>query len=292
MKQEISTDRARDLAGGRGRELPQSEFRRIAKLLQDTAGIELSDAKLPMVHSRLSARLKVLKMQSYGEYCNFLESNRGSEERLEMLSVLTTNVTRFFREPHHFDYMRKTIVPTLVEQMRQGRPARIWSAGCSTGEEPYSIALTFLEKVPNIAKLKFSIYASDIDPVVLEKASTGIYRDLALSQVPSALKSRYFRPVTERPGHFQVSPEMKQLITFKRLNLMDQWPFKEPFDLIMCRNVVIYFAQEVKDRIWPRFLQQTRPGGWLITGHSERLPADALRNADQVTTTGYRRHEA
>jgi len=273
-------------------ELAHAEFSRIAQLLQAEAGIELTAGKLPLVHSRLSSRLRILGIRSYGDYCNFIESSEGKHERLEMLSVLTTNVTRFYREPHHFEYIATEMMPELLSAMRAGAPVRIWSAGCSTGEEPYTLALTFLNAVPDIARYDFKIQATDIDPAVLRTAEKGVYPAHSIAQVPEAQKTRFFSCFDQRRDIWEVGPEVRSLVSFDRLNLIGNWSFSRPFDIIMCRNVVIYFAAETKTLVWSRFLKNVRPGGLLITGHSERLSPDALALTNTVHTTTYRRLSA
>ncbi len=279
-------------APGASRDLSQADFQRIAAVLQREAGIELTDGKLPLVHSRLSARLRSLGLKSYRDYCAFVESAEGTAERLEMLSVLTTNVTRFFREPHHFDYLREDLIPQLAARLRKGDGSRVWSAGCASGEEPYSLALTFLNAFPDIARHDFRILASDIDPAILRIAAAGVYPARSLAQVPDAQKKKYLLPSSEVSDAWQVGPEIRALVTFRRLNLIADWPFQRKFDLIMCRNVVIYFGTDAKAMIWPRFVHQLQPGGWLITGHSERLSREAADLTEPLYTTTYRRREA
>ncbi|MDF0600071.1 protein-glutamate O-methyltransferase [Psychromarinibacter sp. C21-152] len=269
-----------------------AEFHRIAAVLLREAGIELTEGKLPLVHSRLSGRLRSLGLRRYSDYCDYIESGDGEAELLEMLSVLTTNVTRFFREPHHFEYLRKHKMPELVAALKSGGRVRVWSAGCASGEEPYTLALTFLQEMPDIARYDFRILASDIDPAILRQAAAGLYPDRSLAQVPEPQRQRYFQPVADRPGCWKVGPEMRALITFRRLNLIGDWPFTRPFDVIMCRNVVIYFGAETKAQVWSRLVEQLRPGGWLITGHSERLSDAAAAATELLYTTTYRRREA
>ncbi|WP_172293909.1 protein-glutamate O-methyltransferase CheR [Pseudoruegeria sp. HB172150] len=279
-------------ASTKSRELSLAEFHRIADLLLREAGIELTESKLPLVHSRLSGRLRSLGLTTYRAYCDFIEGIDGETERLEMLSVLTTNVTRFFREPHHFDYLRQHMIPELRITLQSGGSVRIWSAGCASGEEPYTLALTFLQEIPDIARYDFRILASDIDPAILQLASAGTYSSRSLAQVPQDQKDRYFRPCTDDPDSWQVGSELQSLITFRRLNLIGEWPFKRKFDVIMCRNVVIYFGAETKAAVWKRFVENLHPGGWLITGHSERLTDCAATLTEPLYTTTYRRREA
>lgn len=280
-------------AGGSGRrDLSPEEFRRIAALLQREAGIELTEGKLPLVHSRLSGRLRSLGLGSYAAYCDFIEGADGEAERLEMLSVLTTNVTRFYREPHHFDYLRQHMIPDLAQVLRRGGAVRVWSAGCASGEEPYTLGLTFLQEMPDIARYDFRILASDIDPAILRLAAAGTYSLRSLGQVPKGQLEQYFHRNEAASDSWDVGPELRGLITFRRLNLIGTWPFTRQFDVIMCRNVVIYFAAQTKADIWSRMVAALRPGGWLLTGHSERLSEQAAAQTEPLYTTTYRRREA
>ena len=265
------------------------DFRRIAAMLHADAGIFLPEAKSTLVYSRLVKRLRALGLESFRDYCAFLDEAGGADERQQMMAALTTNVTRFFREPHHFDYLRTKVLPPLLEAARRGGRVRIWSAGCSKGHEPYSIAMTVLSLMPEAAERDVRILASDIDPNVVEEGRAGRYDRGALEGVPPADLKRFFRP--EGRGNetwYAVTDDMRRLVAFRELNLMGQWPMAGRFDVIFCRNVVIYFDEATQARIWDRFSEKLLPGGLLCIGHSERLSGPAQGRFTNVGITIYR----
>ena len=253
-------------------------------MLHEDAGIALSGSKATLVYSRLAKRLRVLGLESFRDYCAYLtEAGAGAGERQQMLAALTTNVTRFFREPHHFEHLKTHVLPSLLNKARAGGRVRIWSAGCSTGPEPYSIALTILSIMPEAAKYDIRILASDIDPNVVAEARRGIYAADAAEPIPADLRQRWMR----REGQaWSAGEELRALIAFRELNLIGNWPMNGRFDAIFCRNVVIYFEEETQSRIWSRFLPLLTPEVRLYIGHSERLsgPAAAAFVSDALTT--------
>ncbi len=281
------TGRAATSGTGFALDLSGRDFRRIADVMRRDTGIELPENKLPLVQSRIIRRLRALNLNDFQSYCDLIEQSKTGTERLEMLSALTTNITGFFRENHHFEYLRETCIPQLAEAVRAGRPVRIWSAGCSTGEEPYSLGLTFLDAVPDLSQWDFKILATDIDPAVLTMAINGYYSVSQLEKVPKALRERFFLSASTGRDEYQVRPELRDLITFRRLNMIENWPMSKSFDVIVCRNVVIYFGEETKSDIWTRLAQKLVPGGILITGHSERLSGPAACDMRLVSTTTY-----
>ncbi|MAQ39329.1 MAG: chemotaxis protein [Thioclava sp.] len=246
----------------------ESEFRAIAQLLHETTGIVLAPGKSSMVQSRLAKRLRTLGLAQYKDYIALVTSESGREERRQMVSALTTNVTHFFRENHHFESLRRIVLPTLLETARNGGRVRLWSAGSSNGQEAYSIAMTIAECAPDFAKLDLRILASDIDPLMIAAGSKGFYPAAAVAAVPETLRKKYFRPEGE---DFQIISELRDIVKFRELNLHDPWPMRGKFDVIFCRNVVIYFAPEAQVSLWKRFEEQLAPGGYLFVGHSERV---------------------
>ena len=263
------------------------DFRRIAAMLHSDAGIFLPEAKSTLVYSRLVKRLRVLGMESFRDYCAFLEESGGADERQQMMAALTTNVTRFFREPHHFDYLKTKVLPPLLEAAKKGGRVRIWSAGCSKGHEPYSMAMTVLSLMPEAADRDVRILATDIDPNVVEEGRAGLYDRAALEGVPPAEFKRFLRP-DGKGGSFSVSDEMRRLVSFRELNLMAQWPMAGQFDVIFCRNVVIYFDEATQAKVWQRFSEKLGAGGTLCIGHSERLSGPAMNRFTNVGITIYR----
>jgi chemotaxis protein methyltransferase CheR len=265
------------------------DFQRIAKMLHDDAGIALPEAKATLVYSRLAKRLRALGLGSFRDYCSILtqDGGRGAGERQQMLAALTTNVTRFFREPHHFDHLKTRVLPPLLDKARAGGRVRIWSAACSTGPEPYSIALTILRLMPDAANFDVRVLATDIDPNVLAEGKRGIYRDDAVEPIPQDLRTRWMKRVSEDGAlSWTAGEEMRRIVAFRELNLIGHWPMKGPFDAIFCRNVVIYFGEETQSKVWSRFKPLLSPLGRLYIGHSERLngPAASAFVTDGLTT--------
>ncbi len=203
-----------------------------------------------------------------------------------MLRALTTNVTRFFREPHHFEHLRTTVLPPLLAAARAGGRVRLWSAACSNGQEPYSLGLTVLDLLPNAAELDVRVLATDIDTDMVAAGRAGHYDADALSPVPAPLRSRWFRPAGDG---MEAGPELRRLVQFRELNLIGAWPMRGGFDAIMCRNVAIYFDADTQALVWSRFAPLLAPGTHLYIGHSERLSGPAAAGFVPAGTTIYRR---
>lgn len=266
--------------------LTRKDLAEIAGMIHSDAGIALNETKASLVYSRLSKRLRQIGLNSFRDYCALVGSAAGADERREMLSFLTTNFTRFFRENHHFEHLRTEVLPDLLTRARAGGRVRIWSSACSDGQEPYSIALTVLSMVPNVANYDFKILATDIDPKIIALAKAGVYDAQAIETVDAGMRSKWFSQTPEK--RWQVSDQVKQLITFKELNLMAQWPFRGQFDVIFCRNVVIYFDEATQAKIWVRYADLLPPGGHLYIGHSERLSGEGKDRFDNTGITTYR----
>ena len=256
------------------------DFRHIAQTLHAHAGIALSEGKAALVYSRLAKRLRVLGLRSFRDYCALIEGVEGVDERQAMTAALTTNVTRFYREPHHFDDLRDRVMPRLAERARAGGRVRLWSAACSNGQEPYSMAITVLAALPEAASLDVKILATDIDPNMIAEGKAGVYREDAVAPVPLDLRRKWFK---KSGAGWEVADELRELVAFRELNLIGDWPMKGKFDVIFCRNVVIYFDEPTQERIWSRFAPALVPGGTLYIGHSERVSGPA---ASQFETTG------
>jgi chemotaxis protein methyltransferase CheR len=268
------------------------DFRRIASILYADAGISLADSKATLVYSRLAKRLRALGLASFQDYCRLVGEQEGVDERQRMLAALTTNVTRFFREPHHFDHLRSKVLPRLAERARAGGRVRLWSAGCSTGPEPYSIAMTLLEALPEAVELDVRILATDIDPNVLAEAREGTYSDQALQPAPAEARRRWFRP--EKSGGqtlWRAGESLQSLIAFRELNLVaPPWPMRGRFDVIFCRNVMIYFDDATQRRVVGSLADHLQPGGQLYIGHSERVVPEERRLVSDGLTS-YRLRE-
>lgn len=269
--------------------LTRRDLAEIAAMIYADAGIYLNETKASLVYSRLSKHIRQLGLRDFRSYCELVSSPQGAADRREMLSFLTTNFTRFFRENHHFEHLRDEVLPGMVARLKAGGRARIWSAACSDGQEPYSIALTVLSAMPNIADYDFRILATDIDPKILAAARLGAYDENALETVSPQLRKQYFQPVTVNGRQkWQVTDPVKRLITFNELNLLANWPFKGRFDVIFCRNVVIYFDEPTQMRIWSRFSDLMTDGGYLYIGHSERVSGEAKASFDNTGITTYK----
>ncbi len=259
----------------------EDDFKQIAQILHSHAGIALAEGKAALVYSRLAKRLRSLGLRSFREYCALVEDKQGVDERQAMMAALTTNVTRYFREPHHFDHLRDVVMPKLDERARRGGRIRLWSAACSNGQEPYSMALTVLQALPDAANLDVKILATDIDPNMIAEGRAGIYREDAVTPIPLDLRRKWFKKAAG--GAWEVADELRTLVSFRELNLIGDWPMKGKFDVIFCRNVVIYFDEPTQERIWSRFAPLLEPGGTLYIGHSERVSGPG---ANLFETTG------
>ncbi|AQR62563.1 chemotaxis protein [Brevundimonas sp. LM2] len=253
-----------------------ADFRAIADLLYAASGIHLADAKATLVYSRIAKRVRKLRLESFRAYCDLLRSDPDHPEHAAMLSALTTNVTRFFREPHHFEHMTSDLLPPLIAKARAGGRVRLWSAGCSAGHEPYSMAMTLLDAFPEAARHDIRILATDIDPLVVEHARRGLYNDGDVEPIAAPLRSKFMN----RAGSgWQVAPALTELLSFGSLNLMEDWPMRGKFDAIFCRNVAIYFDEPTQTRLFTRFAERLTPDGRLYIGHSERSLIPQLTSA-------------
>ncbi len=258
--------------------LKPKEFQLFRDLIYKEAGISLGNSKQQLVESRLAKRLRSLNLTSYQSYYDYLmKSDPTGEERLKMINCLTTNKTDFFREDHHFKYLKSHVFPALEKRAAETgeRKLRIWSAACSTGEEPYTIATTVLDHFGpmSINGWDIRILASDVDTDVLAHAQKGVYAADRFNDVPKDVLKRYFiRTAKTEDAPFQVRPELQELITFRRINFIEpEWPINTVFDLIFCRNVMIYFDEVTQDRLLTRFSDVLIPEGHLFIGHSESI---------------------
>ncbi|MBI5740179.1 MAG: protein-glutamate O-methyltransferase [Nitrospirae bacterium] len=256
--------------------LSEKDFRRLSGFIHNECGIKMPEAKKVLLESRLRKRLRVLGMRSYSEYCDYLFSPEGTNSELvHMIDVVTTNKTDFFREPRHFDYLVRTALPELIS--RYGATIRrkyiVWSAGCSTGEEPYTLAMVLSEFAEKQHGFYFSILATDISTRVLQNAGLGIYKEDSVAPVPAALRMKYLLRSRDRNKNLvRIVHELRSLIKFRRLNFMgSDFGMKEPVDIIFCRNVIIYFDRPTQERLLNRFCHHLVPGGYLFMGHSETL---------------------
>ena len=252
------------------RPLGDREFHRICALMRERAGIELGDGKRVLCQTRLIRRLRALGLSSYAEYVALFDDPASPEHR-ELINALTTNVTSFFREMHHFEMLGNEILPALADKTHR---IRIWSAGCSSGEEPWSLAMIVREFFDSRPGYDVKILATDIDTDVLAKARAGVYGDDSVEPVSVARKKRFFaRGTGANRGLWRINEELRGLVTFNQLNLFAPWPMKGPFDVISCRNVIIYFDVPNKAKLLRGFHDKLAPGGHLMLGHSESMTA-------------------
>lgn len=286
MSPTLSQARARSLIDGGEYCLTAEDFRRISAMIHADAGISMPAHKATLVYSRLAKRLRILGLKDFSEYCALVASAEGSGERQEMLAALTTNVTRFYREPHHFEHLRTQILPPLIASALKGGRVRLWSAACSSGQEPYSIALTVLSLLPDAAQRDIRILATDIDPNMIAIGKSGLYDRSAIEPVPSDLRQRWFAPVEGDRGMVRIADQARALVEFRRLNLIGDWPMRGTFQAIFCRNVAIYFDDPTQGKIWSRMVTLLDPAGALYIGHSERVsgPAERKLRSDGITT--------
>ncbi len=258
--------------------LTQKEFNLFRELIYKEAGISLGDGKQQLVASRLSKRLRACDLTTFTQYYDFLKKgDPNGEERLRMINSLTTNKTDFFRESHHFEYLRRTVFPQLEKQARETgeRKIRIWSAACSTGEEPYTLAMTVLDHFgpTTFHGWDIRILASDVDTDVLAHAQKGLYEADRVADVPRDVLKRHFLKTSKDPeAPLRIRPELQEMITFRRINFIEPaWPIQTDFDIIFCRNVMIYFDEKTQDTLLTRFSEQLKPNGHLFIGHSESI---------------------
>jgi chemotaxis protein methyltransferase CheR len=253
--------------------LSTRDFGRLCNLIYDKAGIRLGTEKKTMLEVRIKRRLKALALRSYAEYCDFLFAHQGlKEELIPLIDVVTTNKTDFFREPGHFNFLVEKALPELTARAG-GRPLLIWSAGCSSGEEPYTLAMVLSEYAVTHPGFRFRILATDISTHVLEKAEMAVYSSDVVKPVPAALRRKYL--MTGRtPGstRVRVVPELRRLVEFRRLNFMDaDYGISEKADAIFCRNVIIYFDRQTQEQVLGKLARRLVPRGYLFVGHAETL---------------------
>jgi chemotaxis protein methyltransferase CheR len=252
-------------------EFGDHDFNELRGLVKRETGISLSDAKRELVYGRVSRRLRALGLENFRAYRQLLAEG-DPNEMIEFINAVTTNLTSFFREAHHFEYLKKSFFRANDAGARASRRIRIWSSACSTGEEPYSIAMTVREAVPDLRTWDIKILATDLDSDVLARAESGIYPAERLRGVESRRIAAHFNERRRDDSiYYEAKPELRNLITFRQLNLMHDFPMTGPLDVIFCRNVVIYFDKDTQRELFARMTPLQRPGDLLMLGHSESL---------------------
>ncbi len=254
--------------------LSSRDLNRLCRLIYEQSGITLSAEKKIMLEGRLKRRMNGLHLSSYREYCDYLFEGNGhdAEEMVHLIDAVTTNKTDFFREKTHFDFLVTTVLPELTAGDRNAREVMIWSAGCSTGEEPYTLAIVLSQYGESHAGFRFRILATDISTRALAKAELGVFPAEVVRPVPAELQRKYFMRSRDRESKLlRVIPELRQMIEFRRLNLMEEFGMPELADAIFCRNVIIYFDRPTQERLFHKFSRQLAEGGYIFVGHSESL---------------------
>lgn len=268
-------------------ELSDRDFQAIAKLVKQETGIVLGPHKKNLVYGRLAKRLRLHRLEDFGSYLELLQGPDSAVEFREMLNAITTNLTAFFREGHHFEMLEREILPSLMrKRTKAGQRLRLWSSACSSGEEAYSMAMAVAAVLPQVPDCDVKILATDIDTHMVRTAAAGIYDAKRIETVPPRFKPRFLKDIGD--GRYQVTDELKSLVVFRELNLFDRWPMKGPFDVILCRNVMIYFDRPSQDQLFDRFADYMSHDGWLMIGHSESVPA-ANRRLVRSGKTAYRK---
>lgn len=260
------------------------DFAFFARLVYEKSGIVLAEHKKSMMFSRLVRRVRELRLGSFKAYGELLRGPEGEAEVGDFINAMTTNLTKFFREDHHFEFLESTALPRAVQRATQDgtRRIRLWSAGCSSGEEPYSIAICLRRAATALRDHDVRLLATDLDTNMVARAAAGVYPRAAVSELPPHWRNGHFRATDKTREQVAVDDALRERITFRPLNLLHDWPMSGPFDVIFCRNVMIYFDGPTKARLINRLADLIQPGGWLFIGHSETL----LDHQDRLRLVG------
>jgi len=276
--------------------MTQAEFSRFSEFIIGQSGIKMPPSKKIMLEARLQKRLRTLGISNFRDYYDHILGKDGGDELVHMLDAVTTNKTDFFREPVHFTYLAQTILPECIAERElskgRGKPFAVWSAGCSTGEEPYTLAMVLSDFAGLHPSFRFSILATDISTKVLDRAREAVYDADRVAAVPLAMKQKYLlRSKDPSKGAVRIVPELRSIVQFKRLNLMEEaFSFSEPVDVIFCRNVIIYFDRKTQEQLITRFCKVLKTNGHLFLGHSESIHGFTLP-LRRLTSTVYRKTE-
>ena len=271
-------------------ELSDNDFSRVSRVVYEHCGINLKSEKRALVQSRLAKLVRSSGFSSYSDYLDYVLRDPDNAEFTDFIDRLSTNLTSFFRENRHFDYLKSSVLPRLTAGSAAPR-VRCWSAGCSSGQEPYSLAMTIAEFIPEAKRANVKILASDISTQMVSTAKMGRYPKAKLDGIDSALLKKYFSPAQGAGSKdYQVSNELRKMIVFKQINLMKPWPITTMVDIIFCRNVMIYFDKQTQQSLINRFYDQLVPGGMLFIGHSESL-SGTKHSFKYMEPTIYRKEE-
>ncbi|MGE4521168.1 MAG: protein-glutamate O-methyltransferase CheR [Acetobacter sp.] len=268
-------------------EYTDNDFQRVRGIAFEEAGISLPVSKKTLVYSRLSRRLRELGYHSFHAYLDFVKTPAGQAEMEKLICALTTNVTSFFREKKHFEHLEAEVLPHLARTARSGGRVRLWSAACSTGQEPWSMAMSVMSVIPDAPSYDIRLLATDINSEVVEQAASGTYPASETDGISAENRKKYMEPCGD--GKLRFAGPICKLPAFRVLNLNAEWPIKGTFSAIFCRNVVIYFDDETREKLWRRLADRLEPGGFLYVGHSERVATTIQCRLEQVAPTIYRK---
>ncbi|CAN5475952.1 protein-glutamate O-methyltransferase [soil metagenome] len=251
--------------------ITEQEFDQISNLVYQHCGINLHKGKQELVHARIAKQLHRKRLNSFADYMRLIQHDPTRKEFLAFIDAITTNLTSFFREPMHYTFLRETLLPAILDRQPTTPSLRAWSAGCSSGEEPYSIAMTINEVLNGRIASDVKILATDLSNRMLTLGETGVYAKSRMHEVPPHLRAKYFKPFGGQGDAYKVNQDVRNLVSYRYLNLIQPWPFKGNFDFIFCRNVMIYFDKSTQQKLVTDLYDRLRPGGYLFTGHSESL---------------------
>ncbi|NHN85013.1 chemotaxis protein [Acetobacter musti] len=266
------------------------DFDKIKNIVYDYSGIALGETKKSLVYSRVARRIRECGFPSFSDYIDFVTASDGERELSRMIDAITTNVTNFFREGHHFGHFSRIVLPDAIALAKRGEKIRFWSAACSSGQEAYSIASCIMEACPDSDKYDIKVLATDINIDMVGRGREGIYTREECRDIPDKIRKNWMETTD---GGMEFRQPVKSLVTFRRLNLLASWPMSIPFSAIFCRNVAIYFDRQTQDRLWMRLAAHLRPGGYLYIGHSEKIPKGLVASlAACDTPTTYRKESS
>jgi chemotaxis protein methyltransferase CheR len=295
MSEETSSDQ-KVFVSGFAKPMTQGEFTRFSDLIGNHCGIKMPPSKKVMLEARLQKRLRVLGLPTFSEYFDYVKGDGGASEFVHFLDAVTTNKTDFFRESVHFEFLNRTVLPEALNEQEQSVPGvrtfNIWSAGCSTGEEPYTMAMVLCDFTERHPSFRFSILATDISSRVLDRAREAVYDGDHVASVSQAMKQKYLLRSKDRSkNQVRIAPAVRSAVRFQRLNLMEEaFKFAEPLDAIFCRNVMIYFDRDTQQQLLEKFCRVLRPNGYMFLGHSESIHGFTLPLRRLVSTV-YRKNE-
>jgi len=275
------------MAIGLKRTLTNDQFQKIVTIAREKYGISLTESKRQLTTTRILKRLECLNIETFDEYLKLLDLSDNTEESNGFVGALTTNVTHFFREPHHFEIIREEVSNRIRKLIESGQKFRIWSAGCSSGQETYSLAITLFDEFPEIENYDVKILATDLDPIVLAKAKAAKYSTREIEGIERRLLDKHFEKDRD---HYVVKKSIRDIVSFGNLNLLENYPMTGKFDIVFCRNVTIYFDKGIQEIVWSKIHDCLTNEGLLFIGHSERLSEEVSKCVDSIGITAFRKN--